>query len=125
MTNIIGKAADLFLDNRHKSPPPPSVMRFCTPASYLLLQMPPDYLRLRVTLRPQGSIRLYGRRELPLMEARIIASATVEKREDTSMVSCTRGHQREGFKKSELIVAWHFLGYRFASALARSAPSPV
>ena len=46
---------------------------------------------MRVTVRPQGSITLYGRRELALMEVRIVASATVEKREDTSMVSCTKG----------------------------------
>ena len=57
----------------------------------LLPQVRPDYLQMRVTVRPQGSITLYGRRELPLMEVRIVASATVEKREDTSMVSCTKG----------------------------------
>eukprot|EP00752_Nemacystus_decipiens_P006311 g5691.t1 len=45
----------------------------------------PDYLQMRVTVRPQGSIRLYARRDLPLVEARMVASATIELREDASM----------------------------------------
>ena len=67
---------------------------FCMPLccsglelEYWPAQVPPDYLQMRVTVRPQGSIRLYGRRELPLVEIIIIASTTVEKREDNSMVS--------------------------------------
>lgn len=51
-----------------------------------LPQVPPDYLQMRVTVRPQGSMRLYARRDLPLVEARMVASATVELREDASMV---------------------------------------
>lgn len=52
-----------------------------------LWQVPPDYLQVRLTVRPQGSMRLYGRRDLPLVEASMAASATVELREDASMVS--------------------------------------
>lgn len=57
---------------------------------YSVLQVPPDYLQMRVTVRPQGSMRLYARRDLPLVEARMAASATVELRQDTAMVS--QGH---------------------------------
>ncbi|CAM9605272.1 unnamed protein product, partial [Scytosiphon promiscuus] len=47
--------------------------------------VPSDYLQARVTIRPQGSLRLYGRHDLPLVEATMIASATAELREDSSM----------------------------------------
>ncbi|CAM9617791.1 unnamed protein product, partial [Ectocarpus fasciculatus] len=48
-------------------------------------KVPPDYLQVRLTVRPQGSMRLYGRRDLPLVEASMAASATVELREDAAM----------------------------------------
>eukprot|EP00903_Cladosiphon_okamuranus_P017946 g16513.t1 len=48
-------------------------------------KVPPDYLQMRVTVRPQGSMRLYARRDLPLVEARMVAAATIELREDSSM----------------------------------------
>ena len=56
--------------------------RICPP------QVPPDYLHARFTVQPHGSMTLYGRRDLPLVEARMVASATAELREDASMVSC-------------------------------------
>ena len=56
--------------------------RICPP------QVPPDYLHARFTVQPHGSITLYGRRDLPLVEARMVASATAELRADASMVSC-------------------------------------
>ncbi|CAM9838681.1 unnamed protein product, partial [Ectocarpus fasciculatus] len=53
-------------------------------------KVPPDYLQARVTVQPHGSMRLYGRRDLPLVEASIIASATVERRENASMACSFR-----------------------------------
>lgn len=51
-----------------------------------VLKVPLDYLQARVTVLPRGSMTLYGRRDLPLVEARMISSATAELREDSSMV---------------------------------------
>lgn len=49
--------------------------------------MPPDYVQVRVAVRPRGDIRLYGRRDLPLLEAKIDTGVTAEMREDASIVS--------------------------------------
>ena len=81
-----------------KSPATCNAILYLLRASFrksLLPQISPDYVQMRVTVRPQGSITLYGRRELPLMEIRIVTSATVEKREDTSMVSCAKWNKPE------------------------------
>ncbi|CAM9455743.1 unnamed protein product [Ectocarpus sp. 4 AP-2014] len=53
-------------------------------------RVPPYYLLARVTVQPHGSMRLYGRRDLPLVEASIDASATVERRENASMACSFR-----------------------------------
>lgn len=50
------------------------------------MQTPPDYLQLRVTVRPHGSMRLYGPRNVPLVVAEMVASVTAEMKEDASMV---------------------------------------
>lgn len=71
-------------------------------------QVPPDYLKMRVTVRPQGSMRLYGRRDLPLVEARMAASATAEIREDASMVSCPVAVDYQGRVR---LFPWHSVSY--------------
>lgn len=72
-------------------------LRWPFPRRMCSSQMPPDYLHARFTVQPHGSIRLYGRRDLPLVEARMVASATAELREDSSMVrgGISRAHQKE------------------------------
>ena len=75
---------------------------------------------MRVTVRPQGSITLYGRRELPLMEVRIVASATVEQREDTSMVRCRRGSDLESCHRRNGLVARHSFPSRRSASCFRA-----
>ena len=86
---------------------------------------------MRVTVRPQGSITLYGRRELPLMEIRIVTSATVEKREDTSMVSCAKWNKPERLFHVKIVAGRSFedterqLRFQLGHACALLRPDPL
>lgn len=50
-------------------------------------QVPPDYVQIRAAARYCGAFRLYGRRDVPLLEAKVDTAADLEMQGNSSLVS--------------------------------------
>lgn len=54
------------------------------------MQKAGEFLLVRVKVKPRGAMRLYGRRDTPLVQANVDTAATMEMNEDSSMVRSWR-----------------------------------